>query len=219
MPLNLAEIKPVRPFSHPKGNQQADEAYKRWRSKYPRIALEIGCGAGLHPISWAKNNPKVGLVAIERTQEKYKALASRVKNHALPNLFTVNADALYWLPPNLRASQVDELFLLYPNPYPKERQANKRWHRNPLFHLLLETLKEGGKIHVASNITSYIEECQLYMENFWQLALLEKREFQHSPAMEFRTHFEKKYLLSGQICTNLIYKKATIRNAPSSRQW
>ena len=128
-----ADIKIIRPFNR-LYSTKPDESYLTWKKRnWSHLAIEIGCGAGLHPILWAQQNKNKGIIAIERTQTKFTSFKQRLKNHELPNIKAINQDALHWLPVNVSANQVDEYFFLYPNPYPKEKQAHKRWHRNPLF--------------------------------------------------------------------------------------
>jgi tRNA (guanine-N7-)-methyltransferase len=219
MHSHLAEIKPVRSFFR----KEISLLYKSKDSlqtlvdsnfidfisnqKIPKIVIEVGCGNGRHPIEWAKSNPSSKIVAIERTKNKFQAFSSRLKNHSLFNIHPVNEDALYWLPSNIKESSVEEYFFLYPNPYPKEKQANKRWHRNPLFHFILSSIKPQGLIHFASNDLSYINECELYCMHFWKLNLVKKQKINDSQITKYRTQFEKKYLQSNQDCYNLIFQK------------
>lgn len=198
-------MKNIRPFFRtltlPK-----DEDFKTWVQPNDYVALEIGCGAGLHPILWTKQNPHKKLIAIERTKNKFESFEQRIKNNPRDNLFSVNCDASDWIPANLIPESIDELFLLYPNPYPKEKQANKRWYRSSFFHCLKECLKPGAKIHLATNEKFFYEEAKKYGVEYWSLKILQDQKLnpsEHSP----RTHFEKKYLLRGETCYDVIFYK------------
>lgn len=197
----------IRPFNHP-FEKSSDSHFKKWLGSFDhRPAVEIGCGAGLHPIRRALRHPEIPLLAFERTKLKFRSFQSRIESHKPKNLFALNRDATCWLPHNMGPRSVSEYFFLYPNPYPKESQANKRWHRSPFFHFVLETLAPGGHIHFASNETFYIEECKSYSLNLWKLELIS--EFSPRLDMEYRpvSHFEKKYLQRGETCTHLTFKK------------
>ncbi|CAM9769512.1 unnamed protein product [Chrysoparadoxa australica] len=53
------------------------------------------------------------------------------------------------------AWDVKEHFILYPNPYPKDRQLNKRWHGHPAFPLILGL---GGIVTVRTDWFQFVEE-------------------------------------------------------------
>ena len=205
MHMSSAKNKPIRPFS-PQFIQPKDSLFTHWNNQETPLSVEIGCGAGLHPIQWAKLNPDKRLVAIERTKEKFQAFEQRLKNNSIHNVYGVNDDALNWLPANIKANSVENYYILYPNPYPKEKQANKRFHRSCLFHYILETLKPSGQVHMATNEISLFNEALYYFKDFWRMELLEQGPIlsnQRTP----RTHFEKKYLNRGETCFNLVTRK------------
>ena len=197
-------LKPVRPF-RPAPGLHADPAFLPWHKKYPRLLLDLGCGAGLNVIRTAAAKPDTGLVAIERTRNRFRGLQSRLRHHDLPNVFAVGQDARLWLPANLNQPVVEHIFLLYPNPYPKESQANKRWHRQPLMALLLQLLTRDGHLEVASNESWFLDECRAYMTGFWGLQL--KADTLIEPSAEPRTHFERKYQRLGETCGRLLFCK------------
>ncbi len=205
MHSSSAKIKPVRPFNwsspHP-----PDPKFESWKRGYESLSIEIGCGVGLHPIQWCQNHPDKTLLALERTKNKFQSFQSRINSHELTNLFPVFGDAQDWLPANVKENSVDHIFLLYPNPYPKEKQANKRWYRSPFAHYLIKILKRHGQIHFATNEKFLRDECVRYAKEFWQLNLAEERVSSSAPWSP-RTHFEKKYLGRGLTCYDLIFHK------------
>lgn len=185
-----------------------DNNFFRWKkNNFQQTTIEIGCGVGFHPIAYGKNNPDHGIVAIERTKTKYLAFARRLDNHDRPkNIYPYNGDALNWLPANVLPETVNKYFLLYPNPYPKAAQANKRWHRNPLMHKIKESLKPAGTIHFASNEKWLVDETLQYMQDYWGFALQDMQEVRGEIANPL-THFEKKYLKRGDTCYRLVFSK------------
>lgn len=205
MHMTSADLKPVRPF-HPISPKNLDFEFQSWAADKTNIFLEIGCGAGLHPIQWTGLNPSKNLIAIERTKNKFEPFKQRILNHERKNLYPVKGEAMDWVPQNIKTSILDGVFFLYPNPYPKEKQSNKRWHRSPFFHLVLKCLKPGGTITCATNEKFFFEECRLYGLEFWQLEHAHEKEIQLGD-LKPRTHFEKKYLEAGQTCYEIIFRK------------
>ena len=165
------------------------------------VCVEIGAGKGKHALLFTQINPDSKLIAIERTREKFLAMQ---KQHALegqPNLQTVHADALPWIVHALYPAQVEQFFILYPNPEP--HNPAQRWLNMPFFEFLLSRLKTGGTITLASNIPEYIEEAEQQVQNLWKLPFVKEVIGQDSA----RTHFEIKYLERGELCQQLIISK------------
>ncbi|QXR20864.1 SAM-dependent methyltransferase [Acinetobacter variabilis] len=165
------------------------------------VCVEIGAGKGKHALLFTQTNPNSKLIAIERTREKFLAMQ---KQHALegqPNLQTVHADALPWIVHALYPAQVEQFFILYPNPEP--HNPAQRWLNMPFFEFLLSRLKTGGTITLASNIPEYIDEAEQQVQNLWKLPFVKEVISQDSA----RTHFEIKYLERGELCQQLIISK------------
>jgi len=173
------------------------------------VDLEIGAGQGLHAIRYCSDNPDRTLIAVERTKNRHIQLLQRTCAHRhLCNLITVRADAValtvHYIPPE----SLEKIFILYPNPYHKPKQANLRWHNRPFLGDLLKRLKPGGELTLATNLEWYAIEASEKLSAQWDLTQIEfsRRPISSSP----RTHFESKYQARGEICWNLIYKKPTI---------
>ncbi|WP_313483405.1 SAM-dependent methyltransferase [Acinetobacter variabilis] len=165
------------------------------------VCVEIGAGKGKHALLFTQTNPNSKLIAIERTREKFLAMQ---KQHALEgqsNLQTVHADALPWIVHALYPAQVEQFFILYPNPEP--HNPAQRWLNMPFFEFLLSRLKTGGTITLASNIPEYIDEAEQQVQNLWKLPFVKEVIGQDSA----RTHFEIKYLERGELCQQLIISK------------
>jgi len=171
---------------------------------FKNLDIEIGCGVGFHPLDYAKNNPNRLLVAIEKTKEKFDKFLGRIQKHPhIKNLVPVHSNAVWWITHYAEPRSVDRYFILYPNPYPKDPQ--KRFFSMPFMKYLIETLKVGGTITLATNEKFYFDESLENAKNIFDLDVLEANSF--TEIEKPRTHFEKKYLERGETCYNLILKK------------
>ena len=202
----MPEAKPVRPFNL--ALVEKPEALRLPPAELMKgpVDLEIGCGVGWHPIRYALANPGRSLIAIEHTRAKFERFESRLAGHeVIPNLFPVHADAVRWVSHALTPGSIDRCFLHYPNPEPKA--ANKRWFRMPFMHRLIEILKPGGEIVLATNEEWYWQEALEWAEKQWGLVITDKRSFKAVDSQEPRTHFERKYLQRGETCFDLSVRK------------
>lgn len=188
---------PIRQFQ-----AQRMHAPRDFQSISPEaVCIEVGAGKGKHALLFTKTHPDTQLIAIERTREKFLAMQKQHGIEGQANLQTVHADALPWIVHALYPEQVEQFFILYPNPEP--HNPAQRWVNMPFFEFLLSRLKTGGTITLASNIPAYIEEAEQQAEQLWKLPLIKEVIAQDSA----RTHFEIKYLERGELCQQLIITK------------
>lgn len=171
-----------------------------------KLAVEIGCGVGLHPIRWAQANPNGIMLAIERTHNKFAKFYGRLKNHpGLTNIFPAHADAALLLPHLNLYNKVNEIFVFYPNPYPKSRHKNLRFAYNHLTDILFDSLSVNGTMLFATNIENYANELRKEIPQKLNLKIVSDKKLSSFDTP--RTHFEKKYLARHETCFELIFKK------------
>ena len=91
------------------------------------------------------------------------------------------------------------LYLLYPNPWPKIGHLARRWHGHPVFPTLLEL---GGVLECRSNWRIYVEEFCFAVA---RLTPHTPRCEPYSPR-EALTPFERKYLASGHALYRAVVK-------------
>jgi len=201
-------VRPFQPEQVAKPSVLEGFAFPRTFEDGSPIDLEIGCGVGWHPITYAKENSDRRLIAIEHTREKFESFKGRFEKNGKPaNLLPVHADAVRWITHALTEESMSRIFLLYPNPEPNS--PNKRWFRSPFFERLMWSLAPGGTITLATNIESYMEEAREYADKVWKLELKQTRTLNSvtKSAGLPRTHFEKKYLERGETCYDAVFVK------------
>lgn len=163
------------------------------------IDLEIGSGTGDFAISYAASNPSRFLIAVERTSNKFSAFS---KKKYSTNLLPLHADARSIVVHCIPEKSLKRIFLLYPNPYPKKKQANQRWHNMPFFDFLITRLKKNGELIFATNVEDYYLGFIDGIQRKKNLKINEARLISANSAP--RTAFEKKYLLRGEKCWNVV---------------
>ena len=165
------------------------------------VCVEIGAGKGKHALLFSRQHPHLKLIAVERTREKFIAMQKQHQLEGLPNLKPLHADAIPWVVHALHPNQVQQFFILYPNPEP--HNPAQRWLNMPFFEFLISRLHSNGTVTLASNIPEYIDEAEQQLQNIWKLPY-EKQVIGQDSA---RTHFEIKYLERGELCQQLIIQK------------
>ena len=156
--------------------------------------IEIGAGVGLHAIQRCLSNPDIQLVAIEKTKKKYEKMKRRWENNGAPqNLKLVHAEARAWVAHFVPPQSLTKIYILYPNPSPKNRA--QRWSCMPFMNFLWSRLKIGAEVILATNLDWYAQEVVRYWSK--NDLLIRKQSFDEN-SLKGRSHFEKKYLKRGE---------------------
>ncbi len=171
----------------------------------PPFDLEIGCGTGDFAIQWAKKT-KNPVIAIEKTQTRFLKFEQKCKELGkLKNLWPVHTNAVWWLVHYGKKNMFENIFLLYPNPYPKKKQSHLRWINRPFIIFLLNILQKKGRLELRTNKKCYYEEFRDGMKSFSFMNLNKNQKI--SNPSKAQTLFEKKYLKRGELCYLLEYQK------------
>ena len=177
------------------------------------FSIEIGCGDGTHSLCYCQENPKTHLIAIEKSPFRFRRFQKKMSQ--LPqvpfNLHPIQADAISWISHFIPPNSIKTLFILYPNPYPKNSQRNKRWYAMPFMGEIIKRLQTHSQMVLATNELFYLEEATEYLQKIWKMKYLKKESFNrhHKKTLlkEPRTAFEKKYLEQGYTCYSIIFQK------------
>lgn len=199
----VAEIRSVRPFrSNPAIAVPVGTTNPLPDADSTTIDLELGCGTGMFAMNYASEHPNRHLIAIEQTVNKFQRFSRAYQHQPLSNLTPVHADAGLWVDRYLSKASVDRLFILYPNPYPKPKQRNLRWHYMPAMHSILNALKPGSELLFCTNLEWLVEEAAVQFSEGWGLKLESVQPVSPGSRAPL-TRFEKKYLERGETCFDL----------------
>jgi tRNA G46 methylase TrmB len=175
--------------------QEAFDDVQEWLGEWDGdLILDNCCGVGASTVKIAQQHPHAKVIGIDKS-------AQRVDKHShyavtQDNYMLVRADLNdFWRLARQAQWQCVKQYMLYPNPYPKSTQVQKRWHGSPAF---LDMLALGGELILRSNWRLYLEEVAVVLAHLGQAAQLND-----VADDEPMTPFEAKYQNSGQVCWEL----------------
>lgn len=159
------------------------------------IILDSCCGVGESTATIAKRNPDSLVIGIDKS-------AQRVEKHqhyavGLDNYRVIRADVNdFWRLVHQAKWKVSQHYLLYPNPYPKKTQVQKRWHGSAA---MADLMAITANIEVRSNWLIYLMEFAQAATHYGVIADLAE-----ITSQDPMTPFERKYRASGQLCWQLL---------------
>jgi len=166
---NLAELLPTLAIDP--GTPAPADLRAAFASPVERVRLEIGFGGGEHLFHRVEENPNTGFIGVEPFVNSMAKLLGRVEERTPGNLRLYDDDAvdiLDWLPD----ASIDQIDLLYPDPWPKKKHWKRRFVSQPNLERFHRVLKPGAMFCFASDIDSYINwtllHCRRHGGFAWQ---------------------------------------------------
>lgn len=120
-----------------------------------RLRLEIGFGGGEHLVHRAIEEPKTGFIGVEPFVNSMAKLLRQVGDNKINNIRLYDDDAtqlLDWLPD----ACLDQIDLLYADPWPKKKHWKRRFVSAVNLSRFHRVLKPGGTFCFASDIDTYV---------------------------------------------------------------
>ena len=117
--------------------------------------LEIGFGAGEHLAWQAAHHPDVLLIGCEVYRNGIASLLGHVERQKITNIRVWPDDARDLID-RLPDAAIARAFLLFPDPWPKSRHAERRFIGQANLEALARILRPGAEFRVASDDATYL---------------------------------------------------------------
>ena len=182
------------------------------------LELEIGFGGGEHLAEMAKNQPKIGFLGAEPFQNGVASLLAHLNGShntgfGKLELEKGRVDNVRLWPGDIRElfdklpdGCFQRIYLLYPDPWPKKRHAERRFINSYNIPQLYRLLANDGELVLATDVGSYVEWALEKMAEFGVFKQTKKAV--HTPPKGWiSTRYEKKGIAAGRTPTYLIFKK------------
>jgi len=118
--------------------------------------LEIGFGAGEHLAWQAARNPGTLMIGCEVYRNGIAALLGQIERQAIANIRIWPDDARDLID-RLPDGSIGRAFLLFPDPWPKARHAERRFVGQANLDSLSRVLVPGAEFRLASDDPTYLD--------------------------------------------------------------
>ena len=165
--------------------------------------LEIGSGMGEATAQIALNNLDTGYVAVEMHKPGLAALLLQIMEKQINNIKMIREDATYLLANFIPDGSLDGIHLLFPDPWPKNRQHKRRIVQDDFIDLIARKLKPKGFIHIATDWQPYAQWIKAKFDNNSQFS----GGIVARPSWRVLSKFEGQGLKKGHTVTDFRYEK------------
>ena len=122
------------------------------------IHLELGCGYGLFLRDMAVLRPDRAILGVEHDRGAALRSARKLMLAAATNARVVIGDA-YWVLYGLFGERsIGDVFVNFPDPWPKRRHAGRRFIRQPFVDALHHKMVPGHRVYLATDVAAYAAE-------------------------------------------------------------
>jgi len=156
-----------------------------------RLVLDSGCGTGESTRLLARLMPECLVVGVDKSVSRLGKTGAESLPHRENNAIWLRADlTTFWRLALGAGWRLHRHYLLYPNPWPKPGDIQRRWHAHPVFPAMLQL---GGRLEMRCNWEIYALEFALAVNRALGTHL-EPARLTESPPI---SPFERKYRNSG----------------------
>lgn len=131
---------------------------------YNKVNIEIGIGMAEHFMHNAKQSAEELFLGFEPYLNGIANALKIADKEDITNFKLWNDDADFILP-KLNDESIDNIYILFPDPWPKSRQNKRRFLNKNRLNILQRILKKNGKIHFASDIKDYFDDVYNLMKD------------------------------------------------------
>jgi len=172
----------------------------------PKI-LEIGFGMGDSTATIAQAAPENDYLALEVHTPGVGNLLKLIDAQQIPNIRIMQHDAVEVLRDMIGDATLDGVHIFFPDPWHKARHNKRRLIQSPFVAQLVQKIKSGGYIHVATDWQDYAEQVLAVLS---AEPLLENTAADYAPRPEYRplTKFEQRGIRLGHGVWDMVFRRS-----------
>jgi tRNA (guanine-N7-)-methyltransferase len=170
--------------------------------------LEIGFGNGENLAALAQAHPERDYLGVEVHLPGVGRLLRTLEAQQLGNVRVLCHDALEVLEQQLPPQWLQEILILFPDPWPKKRHHKRRLVQESFARLAAARLAEGGLLRIATDWEPYAQEMLAALAGISSLQNLSADgAFVARPAERQPTRFELRGERLGHRCWDLAFRR------------
>jgi tRNA (guanine-N7-)-methyltransferase len=130
-----------------------------WSKLFGREApvhLEVGFGDGRFTSARARTAPEADFVGLEISGVSLRRAVARLRRERVANVRLLKVGAEFAVRHLFAPGSLHSLVVNFPDPWPKERHAERRLLRAPFYRLAASRLVPGGEIRLATDHPDYL---------------------------------------------------------------
>jgi len=169
-----------------RGAELADQL-SRFLPPSGEFVWEIGCGHGHFLTAYALAHPGQLCVGVDITSDRIERANRKRDREQLPNLHFLRADARLFLEVLPSKARIGDVFVLFPDPWPKLRHHKHRVIQPDFLAQVAAKMGEGGRLFFRTDYEPYFAQALgMIMDHPLWLVANEPWPFEHETVFQSR---------------------------------
>ena len=137
-----------------------------------RFVCEIGCGHGHFLAAYAAAHPDRLCVGIDISRERVDRAVRKRDRAKLSNLHFIHAEARDFLDALPAKAILSDLYVLFPDPWPKRRHHKNRLLQPEFLHAVAERAGKGARLYFRTDYEPYFRDAESLLNRHpdWKIA-------------------------------------------------
>jgi tRNA (guanine-N7-)-methyltransferase len=185
----------------------------RWHSNWfgndNPIVLELGCGKGEYTVGMAERYPEKNFIGIDIKGARMWKGAKESFTRQLPNVTFIRT-RIEIITSFFAAGEVDEIWLTFPDPQPKNKREKKRLPGPAFLNMYRTFLRDNGIVHLKTDSRELFDYTFAVVQTN-ELEIITSSTDVHSqlpgdPLLSIRTYYEDIFMNKGIPITYLAFR-------------
>jgi tRNA (guanine-N7-)-methyltransferase len=168
------------------------------------VLLELGFGGGEHLAAMAEAHPAAGLIGAEIFENGIAKLVAEIERRKLDNIRIFMGDGRL-LAAALAERSIAGAFILFPDPWPKERHKKRRVLSATLLDDLARVLGDEAELRLATDDADYADAMRAALAAHADFR--RRGEWRERPGDWPGTRYEQKALAAGRTPAYLSFER------------
>lgn len=170
------------------------------------VVLDVGFGHGESTIAMAAAEPGIDVIGVEVHTPGVVTVLDAIEHQGLHQIRVVHGDVLPFLD-RVPAGSLAGVRVYFPDPWTKRRNHNRRLVRPDVLAAMVDRLRAGGFLHLATDIADYAESMKAVCAAEPRLTggVIDR------PDWRPLTRFEQRGLAAARKPTDLLYSRTVMR--------
>jgi len=152
------------------------------------IVLEIGCGHGHFLARYSAEHPAKLCIGVDLRSDRIDRALRKAERARLPNCHFLRTEALEFihaLPPGVT---FEEIWVLFPDPWPKKRHHKNRLLQPDFFEAVAAKSPVGTRLYFRTDFAEYFENVAAFLPSLatWQPAETPTWPMEHETVFQAR---------------------------------
>ena len=174
-----------------------------------KIILDIGSGNGENTLHLAQKFPEKLIIACEVYIDGNLNLCNQLIKKKINNVKIFDQNILILIENINLKIFLDEIWILFPDPWPKQKHYKRRLINNIFFYKISSKLLSDGKIFIVTDSTSYFISIlnSVYKSKLFKWINYKPQDWQYSNYNIVKTKFYQKALNCNRKSKIMIFSK------------